>query len=73
MARAHSIWVAMHLDRTPMATFTVRHELISWLQRNQMPCRPSWVARFEDGFDPLAPDGLAIPVYTTNQFLQEFA
>lgn len=37
MARAHSIWIVRNIEdgyrRDPIGAFTVKHELVTWLER----------------------------------------
>lgn len=38
MARAHSIWIVRNIEdgyrRDPIGAFTVKHELVTWLERD---------------------------------------
>lgn len=51
MARSHSVWVVTHRDPStahPIAAFTVKHELKTWLtRRRKLPL--VWVYRLGDG------------------------
>jgi hypothetical protein len=40
MPRSNAIWVVMRLHSAiPVAAFTVKHELITWLDRNNTACQ----------------------------------
>ena len=40
MARAHSIWIVRDIEdgfkRDPIGAFTVKHELVTWLERDDV-------------------------------------
>ena len=48
MARSYSVWVVMGLH-APIATFTVKHELETWLERLVTASKTNTVYRFRDG------------------------
>lgn len=47
MARAHSIWVPLGHSGSPLAAFTVKHEMVEWLITNYG--RVQTVYRLNDG------------------------
>lgn len=59
MARSHAVWVLMQVDRTanlglPVAAFTVKHELMTWLDRNRWQWSVLRLYRMLDGPNPVA-------------------
>jgi hypothetical protein len=51
MARAHAVWVVMDKDKFPIAAFTVKHELVTWIERQFMGALAHCVIwKLPDGF-----------------------
>lgn len=57
MARSTYVYVVTDATGTPVAAFTVKHELATWLDRNP---RTWWITRVRDGVDPGEPTALRI-------------
>jgi hypothetical protein len=56
MARSTCVYVVMDMDSTPVAGFTVKHELIEWLERHpDVTADDFTVWRCGDGLSQNAP------------------
>lgn len=51
MARSHAVWVVYDKHYLVVAAFTVKHELLTWLDKN----RDHTFERFPDGPPPKKP------------------
>lgn len=59
MARSHATYVVL-LDGLPLAGFTVRHELVTWLDRQGSVARELEVWRCGDGLSQEKPRPLSV-------------
>lgn len=66
MARATYIWTAHDDDGELVGTWTVKHELVSWLRRGDLPGVIAGIRRYADG----QPGAGYVDLGTDDEFLE---